>query len=111
MYGTGPYAYNEASRTAGQEIAGQASLVVASTIAYERSIRLLDQLRVAITSRAEIEQAKGILMSRSSCDADQAFDILRRASQRQNLKLRDVAHTIVVNTAAGNTGMRPDRRV
>ena len=68
---------------------------------------VVDQVQVAMNSRAEIEQAKGILMARSHCDADRAFDILRRASQRQNVKLRQIAHTIVVNTAAGLTSMTP----
>jgi len=39
-----------------------------------------------------IEQAKGILMARA---ADDAFDIFRQASQRENLKLRDIAQRIV----------------
>jgi GAF domain-containing protein len=108
LYGDAPHAYNEISVKAGEEIAGQASLVVASVRAYERSLKLVDQLHLAMGSRAEIEQAKGILMARSHCDADRAFDVLRRASQRQNVKLRDIAHTIVINTAAGLTGMSPD---
>jgi AmiR/NasT family two-component response regulator len=54
-----------------------------------------DQLRAAMASRAIIEQAKGIIMVRSRTDADGAFEILRRASQRQNVKSRDVARQIV----------------
>jgi AmiR/NasT family two-component response regulator len=43
-----------------------------------------------------IEQAKGMLMSGSSkLDADAAFELLRRASQRENVKLRDIAQRIV----------------
>jgi AmiR/NasT family two-component response regulator len=60
-----------------------------------------------MASRAEIEQAKGILMVRSRCDADRAFDILRRASQRQNVKLREIAHTIVANAVTGATEALP----
>jgi GAF domain-containing protein len=110
LYGDAPGAYNDVSIKVGEDVAGQASLVVASARAYERSLKLVEQLHLAMGSRAEIEQAKGILMARSHCDADRAFDILRRASQRQNVKLRDIAHTIVVNTAAGITGMSPDDR-
>ncbi len=47
-------------------------------------------------SRAIIEQAKGILMAASpDLDADGAFDVLRRASQRENVKLREIAGRIV----------------
>lgn len=47
-------------------------------------------------SRAVIEQAKGVLMARSTdISPDEAFDLLRRASQRENVKLRDIAQRIV----------------
>jgi AmiR/NasT family two-component response regulator len=49
-------------------------------------------------SRAVIEQAKGVLMAQRHVDADQAFDILREASQRYNRKLRDIAEGIVAST-------------
>ena len=39
--------------------------------------------------------AKGILMARQSITEDQAFDILRRASQRTNVKLHDLAERLV----------------
>ena len=41
-------------------------------------------------SRAAIEQAKGILMAAQRCGPDRAFEILVRASQRENRKLRDI---------------------
>lgn len=46
-----------------------------------------------------IEQAKGIIMARSSCGADEAFDILRQASQRSNIPVRDLAARIVATPA------------
>jgi AmiR/NasT family two-component response regulator len=42
-----------------------------------------------------IEQAKGILMAQSGCSADQAFDMLRRASQRSNVPIRELAPKII----------------
>jgi AmiR/NasT family two-component response regulator len=41
-------------------------------------------------------------MERERLSSDQAFDILRRASQHLNVKLRDVAQYLV------DTGERPD---
>ena len=46
-----------------------------------------------------IEQAKGILMAQSHCGNAQAFDLLRRASQRSNVPVRDLAAQIVAKTA------------
>jgi ANTAR domain len=45
-----------------------------------------------------IEQAKGILMAQSGCTDTEAFDLLRRASQRSNVPVRELAAQIVANT-------------
>ena len=46
-----------------------------------------------------IEQAKGIIMAQSHCGHAQAFDLLRRASQRSNVPVRELAAQIVAKTA------------
>jgi PAS domain-containing protein len=53
------------------------------------------QLRQALTSRAVIEQAKGVLMSRRRCSADRAFELLRKMSNDSNVRLADVAAALV----------------
>lgn len=45
-------------------------------------------------SRNVIGMAKGIVMARQQVSEDEAFDILRRASQRLNVKLRDLAEQV-----------------
>jgi ANTAR domain-containing protein len=57
--------------------------------------RLLARLETMLV----IEQAKGIIMAQSHCGAEHAFDLLRRASQRSNVPVRDLAAQIVANTA------------
>ncbi|MDQ3641569.1 MAG: ANTAR domain-containing protein, partial [Actinomycetota bacterium] len=67
------------------------------------------QLAQAMQSRAVIEQAKGILMGRSpQMTADEAFDVLRKASQRENVKVRDIAQRIVDRkpSDAGSSALR-----
>ena len=49
-----------------------------------------------MASREIIGEAKGIIMERQGCTRDEAFDILRRASQRENRKLRDLAEELVL---------------
>ena len=56
--------------------------------------------------RADIEQAKGILMERHKLTADQAFAVLARASQHTNRKLVDVARYL---TSTGELADRPPR--
>ena len=46
-----------------------------------------------------IEQAKGIIMAQSHCGEAEAFDLLRRASQRSNVPVRDLAARIVAKAA------------
>ena len=55
----------------------------------------LSGVRTAMRNRAVIEQAKGILMERHSIDEMVAFELLRRQSQEQNLKLRVLASQLV----------------
>ena len=58
-------------------------------------------------SRAVIEQAKGILMAAQHCSADAAFQILVRASQNQNRKLRAIAAEIVERYQSAEAGRTP----
>ena len=51
---------------------------------------------VTLDSRDTIGMAKGILLARENCTPDEAFDMLKRASQRTNRKLADVAAEIVL---------------
>jgi GAF domain-containing protein len=74
-----------------------ASLALAWTEAVTRSELEVQQLRHAVDTRDMIGQAKGILMARRRLSAAEAFDVLRRTSQDNNIKLRDLAETLVAN--------------
>jgi PAS domain S-box-containing protein len=50
-------------------------------------------------TRAEIEQAKGLLMATYGISADRAFDILVWRSQETNIKVRDLAHRFIIAMA------------
>ena len=64
-------------------------------------------LRRALASQPVIDQAKGMLMARHGCTADEAFQLLRQASMRENRKIRDIACAIV--EATGKQGTVADR--
>jgi GAF domain-containing protein len=70
----------------------------------ERAIRhgevLTEQLQHALTSRVVIEQAKGALARAHDGDVDRAFDLLRRYARNHDLKLLDVARTVVTDPAS-----------
>lgn len=63
------------------------------------------QLQRALGSRQVIDQAVGILRSRSGCSAEEAFDRLTRISQADNVKLRVVAERLVAE-AVNRAGAR-----
>ncbi len=67
------------------------------------------QLRAAMASRAEIEQAKGILMLLTSCGDQVAFDLLAHISSHTHRKVRDVAH-VITESAAGHARLPDDVR-
>ena len=56
--------------------------------------RAQTELYEALESRETISVAIGILMGRQQISRTEAFDVLRRASQRMNRKLREVASDI-----------------
>ena len=66
---------------------------------------VIARLRARLESQPVIEQAKGILIARSGCSPDRAFEVLRQASQRTNTKVRDIAARIVAD-AQNNTDSR-----
>ena len=78
-----------------QVFAGYAAVAVNNIASYTAAANEAAQLRTAMQSRAVIEQAKGILMARDHCTADEAFELLSRLSQHSNIKLRDIAQNIV----------------
>ncbi len=99
------------------EPAGAAT--VATLIGYEQlvSAALLttaaenaaafDDLLTVLQSRGAIEQAKGALMGLMGCNADEAWNMLRRASQELNVKLRELAVALLEHIS-GAPAEQPD---
>lgn len=75
--------------------ASNAAVAIANVQLHTSSVELASHLEQAMKSRAVIEQAKGVLMAQRRCSPAEAFDVLVRASQRENVKLRDVAQRVV----------------
>jgi GAF domain-containing protein len=99
LYARRERAFTGPHRDAALAFARQAAVVLANAQAYWDAQRLSARLGEAIKSRATIEQAKGILMGAQRCGPDEAFELLIRASQRENVKLRDIARRIVEGAA------------
>lgn len=94
LYSRRPAAFGAVEDRA-EVFARQASITLANARALEQARTLAQQLALALENRDVIGQAKGIIMAGEGCTPDEAFDILRRASQRSHRKLHEVAREMV----------------
>jgi len=97
-YARHPGAFGAADVAIGEEVAAFVAIAVGNAEAAARATNDVANMRQAMVSRAVIEQAKGILMERYKVTSEQAFTLLTHASQRSNVKLRDIAEEL---TATG----------
>ena len=95
VYGTGDGSFDEQTQELATTFAGYAAVAVANAGLYASTAQLAAHLQRALDSRAVIDQAKGILMSRHGMSAEAAFDLLSRQSQVSNRKVRDIASDLV----------------
>lgn len=84
----------------GEAFSGPAAVSVANAQMLAQAERLVGQLTTALTSRADIDQALGIVRSRTGGTSEDAFARLRTESQARNVKLADIAREIVHDAVA-----------
>lgn len=80
--------------------AGYAAVALANAELLQSTQRLAQQMREAMTSRATIEQAKGVLVAREGCTPEEAFGLLVGESRRRNRKLALVAADLIAEAQA-----------
>ena len=90
LYSTEVDAFDAESRAAGMLLATHGALAVSGAAARAKAVNL----ERALESSRDIGVAMGVLMQAHSVDRDQAFDLLRIASQRTHRKLADIASEI-----------------
>lgn len=88
LYSTKPDAFDADDILNGHALAAHVGVALASS-------QHAEHLEMAITNRTVIGRAEGILMERFALSPDQAFAVLRRVSQRGNVKLNRVADDLV----------------
>ena len=99
LYARRPYAFGPDETRRADRFARHASgaLTLALRMAYCEDLN--NQLRSSIGSRAIIDQALGVIMATERCPQEKAFALLRSVSQNTNVKLRDLAATIVTSVS------------
>ncbi|MCW2948563.1 MAG: transcription antitermination regulator [Actinoallomurus sp.] len=104
LYSKTTGAFSQAETRDAQRFAQTASGALAIAVRLADQAALTEQLRAALASRSVIDQAIGIIMGQQRCAAEQAFGILRSASQNRNIKLREVAAQMITTVS----GARPE---
>ena len=88
MYSRKPHGWDSDSVDLAMVFASHAATAVSNT-------RLVSGLQTALQSRHLIGVAQGILMAQYDMGLETAFEVLRRYSSHTNVKLRDVAQSVV----------------
>ncbi len=119
LYAHAKNAFDEHAAQLGELFAAPAAAAVHNARVLAQAQRTTEQLQATVSSRATIDQAIGILISRSGDTAQDAFDALRTISQTENTKLTAVAAHVVTEAARRarhihatitTTGPAPDPR-
>lgn len=95
LYGVLPRSLDPRQLGVAELLVAQSGAAVANSQEYDDVHRTAVQLRQAVEARAVVDQAKGILMHALDCDAETAFNELRRISQTRHVKLTAIARRIV----------------
>jgi len=95
LFGRQPHAFKGRDRSVGCVLAAHVAVALAAAQAHAAALHEAEGLKIALESRDVIGQAKGIIMERERVTAEDAFELLRRASQHLNVKLRDLSQRLV----------------
>jgi GAF domain-containing protein len=95
VYAHAKDAFDPAAVRIGELFARPAAVAVHNAQVLAQSQQLAEQLAEALTSRAVIDQALGIVMSRTGANPEEAFDKLRALSRSQHTKVAAVAQGLV----------------
>jgi GAF domain-containing protein len=99
VYAYSKNAFDEHAGEIGELYASSAAVAVHNARLLARAQTLTSELKTALTSRAVIDQAVGIIISRSGGTAADGFAALRTMSQNEHTKLAVVAHRLVDEAA------------
>jgi len=101
LFGTTIGELNAEDLSLGQALADVASVTVVQDRTSHDRAAINAQLQTALTSRVVLEQAKGVLAQQGALEMHEAFVVLRRYARNHNLRLTDLATSIVQRQVPG----------
>ncbi|HJW01152.1 MAG TPA: GAF and ANTAR domain-containing protein [Arthrobacter sp.] len=105
LYSRRPNGFSDMDILTAENFVANASRSLQLALSMARLKGVQDDLVAAMQSRTIIDMAVGVVMAQNRTSQDEAISILTRASNSRNLKLRDVAST-VVESIGGEPGSR-----
>jgi GAF domain-containing protein len=103
LFHIGPGEMEDADIDAAQALADIATIAILQHRAMLESHVLNDQLHHALNSRIIIEQAKGMVAENQALNIEEAFAILRNYARNHNLRLVDVAASVIEGSLPAST--------
>lgn len=97
LYGRELEAFGEPEMRRARVYVEEVARALRLSLLLARQAALAEHLETAMLSRSTIDQALGVIMGQNRTTRDEAFAILRAASQSRNIKLREVAAMIIQN--------------
>lgn len=107
VYAHAKHAFGPDAVRIGELFARPAAVSVHNARILAESQRLAGQLAAALTNRAVIDHALGVIMSRTGATPEEAFDRLRAMSQAQHVKVSEVARVLVDEAVRRARARRP----
>ncbi|WP_208710859.1 GAF and ANTAR domain-containing protein [Sinomonas sp. R1AF57] len=101
-YSTEPEGFSADLRAEAEELAALASRSVQLAIRFAQESERSADLAAALESRTTINLAAGVIMAQSNCTPAQAIEVLKSASMHRNMKLREVASTVLARFGDAN---------
>jgi transcriptional regulator with GAF, ATPase, and Fis domain len=90
-----PAAFDVIGRAQASFLAALAGIALSVARSHRNEEERVESLRAALITRETLGEAAGILMERDKISAPRALQILRKASQRLNLNLGEVAQNMI----------------
>ena len=107
FYAFAPHVFDADEQVILEDFRIDASRAIALALRYQQLADENQHLQVGMASRRVIDQAVGMIMAQNRCSSTDAFEMLRKASQNRNVKLRELARMIITS----GTGAQPDEQI
>ena len=100
VYATTPRAFGPGEQLVARRFADEASRALELVVLMADRSTMSAHLQAALSSRAVVDRAVGIIVGQHRCTAAEAIEVLRSTAQNRDVALHDVAADVVTSVAS-----------